>query len=149
MQNAWYEIRTIVNNREPLFRRRQVIRIFCRMFSEARERFAFEMRGFRLVEGQPLPYPPHPRQTRPLGDRHLPMGDRSLPAGVRPFLTGTAPTHGNSRSHRSKSPKRAAQGIGVYFFPIFRTFHTFDSDLLPGVWRGAWALCLQASGVSA
>jgi hypothetical protein len=27
-----------------------VIAIFCRVFGEARERFAFELRGFRLVE---------------------------------------------------------------------------------------------------
>jgi hypothetical protein len=43
-------VRTAVNNREPLFRRRQAIAIFCRVFGEARERFAFELRGFRLEE---------------------------------------------------------------------------------------------------
>jgi hypothetical protein len=49
-QDAWYEVRTAINNREPLFRRRQAIAIFCRVFGEARERFAFELRGFRLEE---------------------------------------------------------------------------------------------------
>jgi hypothetical protein len=49
-QDAWYEVRTAVNNREPLFRRRQAIAIFCRVFGEARGRFAFELRGFRLEE---------------------------------------------------------------------------------------------------
>jgi hypothetical protein len=49
-QNAWYEVRTAVNNREPLFRRWQAIAIFCRVFGEARGRFAFELRGFALVE---------------------------------------------------------------------------------------------------
>jgi hypothetical protein len=49
-QNAWYEVRTAINNREPLFRRRQVIAVFCRVFGEARGRFAFELRGFRLEE---------------------------------------------------------------------------------------------------
>jgi hypothetical protein len=49
-RDAWYEVRTTINNREPLFRRRQAIAIFCRVFGEARERFAFELRGFRLVE---------------------------------------------------------------------------------------------------
>jgi hypothetical protein len=49
-QDAWYEVRTAVNNREPLFRRRQAIAIFCRVFGEARRRFAFELRGFRLDE---------------------------------------------------------------------------------------------------
>jgi hypothetical protein len=39
-----------VNNREPLFRRRQAIAIFCRVFGEARKCFAFELRGFALVE---------------------------------------------------------------------------------------------------
>jgi hypothetical protein len=49
-QEAWYEVRTAVNNREPLFRRRQVIAIFCQVLGEARRRFSFEMRGFRLEE---------------------------------------------------------------------------------------------------
>jgi hypothetical protein len=47
-QNVWYEIRTRVNNREPLFRRRQAVAIFCRVLGEARGRFAFEARGLRL-----------------------------------------------------------------------------------------------------
>jgi hypothetical protein len=51
-QNAWYEVRTAINNRESLFRRRQAIAIFCRVFDEARGRFAFELRGFRLEEEQ-------------------------------------------------------------------------------------------------
>jgi hypothetical protein len=49
-QNAWYEVRTAINNREPLFQRRQATAIFCRVFSEAGKRFAFELRGFRLEE---------------------------------------------------------------------------------------------------
>jgi hypothetical protein len=48
VQDAWYEVRTAVNNREPLFRRRQAIAIFCRVLGEARECFVFELRGFRL-----------------------------------------------------------------------------------------------------
>jgi hypothetical protein len=51
-QDAWYEVRTAVNNRESLFRRRQAITIFCQVFGEARGRFAFELRGFALVEEQ-------------------------------------------------------------------------------------------------
>jgi hypothetical protein len=50
VQDAWYEVRTAINNREPLFRRRQAVAIFCRVFGEARERFAFELRGLRLKE---------------------------------------------------------------------------------------------------
>jgi REP element-mobilizing transposase RayT len=49
-QDAWYEVRTAINNREPLFRRRQAVAIFCRVFGEARERFAFDLRGLRVVE---------------------------------------------------------------------------------------------------
>jgi hypothetical protein len=49
-RDAWYEVRTAVNNREPLFRRRQAIAIFCRVFGEAHGRFAFELRGLRLEE---------------------------------------------------------------------------------------------------
>jgi hypothetical protein len=50
VQDAWCEVRTAVNNREPLFRRRQAIAIFCQMSGEARGRFAFEFRRFRLEE---------------------------------------------------------------------------------------------------
>jgi hypothetical protein len=49
-QDSWYEVRTAVNNREPLFQRRQAIAVFCRVFGEARGRFAFALRGFRLEE---------------------------------------------------------------------------------------------------
>jgi hypothetical protein len=51
MQDAWYEVRTAANNREPLF---------CRVFDEARKRFAFELRGFRLEEEWLSFYPPPP-----------------------------------------------------------------------------------------
>jgi REP element-mobilizing transposase RayT len=50
VQNAWYEVRTAINNRKPLFRRWQAIAIFCQVFGEARNHFAFELRGFRLEE---------------------------------------------------------------------------------------------------
>jgi hypothetical protein len=51
MQGAsWYEVRTAINNREPLFQRRQAIAIFCRVFGEAHGRFDFDLRGFRLEE---------------------------------------------------------------------------------------------------
>jgi hypothetical protein len=49
-RDAWYEVRTAVNNREPLFRWRQTIAIFCQVFGEAHGRFDFELRGFRLDE---------------------------------------------------------------------------------------------------
>jgi hypothetical protein len=44
----WYEVRAAINNRESLFRQRQVIAILRRMFGEARGRFVFESRGIRL-----------------------------------------------------------------------------------------------------
>jgi hypothetical protein len=50
VQDAWYEVRTAINNREPLFRRRQAIAIFCRVFGETRKRFDFKLRGLRVVE---------------------------------------------------------------------------------------------------
>jgi hypothetical protein len=39
-----------LNNCERLFRRRQAIAIFCQVFGEAGRLFAFELRGFALVE---------------------------------------------------------------------------------------------------
>jgi hypothetical protein len=49
-QDAWYKVRAAINNHEHLFRRRQVSAVFYRVLGEARGRFTFEMRGFRLVE---------------------------------------------------------------------------------------------------
>jgi hypothetical protein len=50
VQDTWYEVRTAINNREPLFRRLRTIAIFCQVFGEARRCFVFELRGFRLEE---------------------------------------------------------------------------------------------------
>jgi hypothetical protein len=43
-------VRTAINNREPLFGRRQAIAIFCQVLGKVRRRFVFELRGFQLVE---------------------------------------------------------------------------------------------------
>jgi REP element-mobilizing transposase RayT len=48
VQDAWYEVWTAINNREPLFCRQQAVAIFCRIFGKAHGRFNFELRGFRL-----------------------------------------------------------------------------------------------------
>jgi REP element-mobilizing transposase RayT len=47
---VWYEIRTRVNNREPLFRRSKARAVFIGVFRETAFRFAFAFRGFRLSE---------------------------------------------------------------------------------------------------
>jgi REP element-mobilizing transposase RayT len=47
---VWYEIRTRVNNREPLFRHGRARTVFTGVFRETAGRFAFEIRGFRLTE---------------------------------------------------------------------------------------------------
>ncbi|MDR2785278.1 MAG: transposase [Treponema sp.] len=49
-QGVWYEIRTQINNREPLFRRPEVREIFTRVFHEAEQRFVFEIRSLRLAD---------------------------------------------------------------------------------------------------
>jgi REP element-mobilizing transposase RayT len=43
-QGVWYEIRTQINNREPLFRENEVRAIFNRVFHETELRFVFEVR---------------------------------------------------------------------------------------------------------
>jgi REP element-mobilizing transposase RayT len=48
-QNVWYEIHTVVNNREPLFRLRQALALFRRVLNDTRERFVFEMTGLWLA----------------------------------------------------------------------------------------------------
>jgi REP element-mobilizing transposase RayT len=47
-QEVWYEIHTMVNNREPLFRLRQALALFRRVLNETKARFVFEMTGLRL-----------------------------------------------------------------------------------------------------
>jgi REP element-mobilizing transposase RayT len=49
-QAVWYEIRTQINNREPLFRRGKAIALFARVFQETTLRFAFEVRGLHIVD---------------------------------------------------------------------------------------------------
>jgi REP element-mobilizing transposase RayT len=49
-QGVWYEIRTRINNREPLFRRAKALTIFARVFRETGLRFVFEVRELRLEE---------------------------------------------------------------------------------------------------
>jgi REP element-mobilizing transposase RayT len=49
-QGVWYEIRTRVNNREPLFRGHKAPAIFARVFRETELRFVFEIRALRLED---------------------------------------------------------------------------------------------------
>jgi REP element-mobilizing transposase RayT len=46
---VWYEIRTRINNREPLFRQYKGA-LFARVFRETKLRFVFEIRGLRLAD---------------------------------------------------------------------------------------------------
>jgi hypothetical protein len=48
--DVWYEIRTAVNNREPLFRLLKAFSLFARVFDEAAHRFVFEIQGLRLAD---------------------------------------------------------------------------------------------------
>jgi hypothetical protein len=47
-QGVWYEIRSRINNREPLFKRYKALVMFARVFRETGLRFVFEVRGLRL-----------------------------------------------------------------------------------------------------
>jgi REP element-mobilizing transposase RayT len=49
-QGAWYEIRTLVNNREPLFRRYRALVVFAEVFRQTELRFIFRIRGLRLED---------------------------------------------------------------------------------------------------
>jgi REP element-mobilizing transposase RayT len=49
-QGVWYEIRTRVNNREPLFRRFKALACFGRVFRETKSRFEFAIQGLRLED---------------------------------------------------------------------------------------------------
>jgi hypothetical protein len=49
-QGVWYGIRTRINNREPLFRRRDALVLFAGVFHEAEARFDFEVRRLHLED---------------------------------------------------------------------------------------------------
>jgi REP element-mobilizing transposase RayT len=49
-QGVWYEVRSQINNREPLFRRSVALALFDRVFREARLRFVFTVRSLRLED---------------------------------------------------------------------------------------------------
>jgi REP element-mobilizing transposase RayT len=49
-RGVWYEIRTRINNREPLFRRANALAVFARVFRETGLRFAFTVRDLRLED---------------------------------------------------------------------------------------------------
>jgi hypothetical protein len=49
-QGVWYEIRTQINNREPLFRWSEVRAIFNRVFLVSERRFGFVVRCLRLED---------------------------------------------------------------------------------------------------
>ncbi|MDR1108458.1 MAG: transposase [Spirochaetaceae bacterium] len=50
--DVWYEIHTVINNREPLFRLRQALALFRRVLDDTRKRFVFEMTELRLAGDQ-------------------------------------------------------------------------------------------------
>ncbi|MDR2053403.1 MAG: transposase [Treponema sp.] len=54
-QGVWYEIRSQINNREPLFCEDTAREIFDQVFRETKLRFVFEIRGRRL-EGDLLTF---------------------------------------------------------------------------------------------
>jgi hypothetical protein len=49
-QGVWYEIRTQINNREPLFRRPEIRTLFNRVLHDAELRFVFEVRCLLLQD---------------------------------------------------------------------------------------------------
>ncbi|MDR0375405.1 MAG: transposase [Treponema sp.] len=49
-EGAWYEIRTSVNNRKPLFQSHKALRLFAKVLEDTSERFDFEIRGLCLKD---------------------------------------------------------------------------------------------------
>jgi hypothetical protein len=65
-EDVWYEVRTAINNREPLFPLWPAAAILFRVLLEAKKLFAFEIRGLRL-ENEWLSF-----YIKPAGGFHLP-----------------------------------------------------------------------------
>jgi REP element-mobilizing transposase RayT len=51
-KGAWYEIRTAVNNRKPLFQSKRAMKLFARVLDDAAARFDFEIRGLCLKDAR-------------------------------------------------------------------------------------------------
>jgi REP element-mobilizing transposase RayT len=66
-QGVWYEIRTRINNREPLFRRKKARAIFHQVFHEMELRFAFGIQGLSF-EGDELRFYIRPEDGLELPD---------------------------------------------------------------------------------
>jgi REP element-mobilizing transposase RayT len=49
-QKVWYEVRTRINNREPLFRHVRALAIFEKVFRQTMVRFVFMIRGLHLED---------------------------------------------------------------------------------------------------
>jgi REP element-mobilizing transposase RayT len=49
-QGVWYEVRSRINNREPLFRRTYALALFSKVFRETGFQFVFEVRDLRLED---------------------------------------------------------------------------------------------------
>jgi REP element-mobilizing transposase RayT len=49
-ESAWYEIRTSVNNRKPLFQSHKALRLFAKVLEDTSERFDLEIRGLCLKD---------------------------------------------------------------------------------------------------
>jgi REP element-mobilizing transposase RayT len=49
-QGVWYEVRTRINNREPLFRRPGALAIFRKVFRQTKLRFVFSICGLHLED---------------------------------------------------------------------------------------------------
>ncbi|MDR2069757.1 MAG: transposase [Spirochaetaceae bacterium] len=49
-QGVWYEVRTRVNNREPLFRLYKALALFAGVFRETKSRFDFAIQGLQLED---------------------------------------------------------------------------------------------------
>ncbi|MDR2398386.1 MAG: transposase [Spirochaetaceae bacterium] len=47
---VWYEVRTRINNREPVFRRPKALALFAQVFRETQKRFVFQIRGLCLTD---------------------------------------------------------------------------------------------------
>jgi REP element-mobilizing transposase RayT len=47
-RGVWYDVRSGINNREPLLRKPWAVALFFRVFEETRLRFPFEVRGLRI-----------------------------------------------------------------------------------------------------
>jgi hypothetical protein len=123
-EQVWDEMRTAVNVGEPFVRLGRVVVLLHRVLREAKKRFAFEMRGFRL-EGKWLTF-----YIKPVDGLKLPKIMQWMMNGVHDELCSLS-----RRSRYGSTCGRRGRGAFVFFGFFWGRERNIGTGLR--FWRGS------------